>query len=173
MLKHSLSYGIFAGFIPVSVITLSLIFSGSDRMGTSQWFGYLVMLLALTLIYFGVRQYRDNVQGGVIKFSKALLLGVIISIIAGVVYTVLWELYLSISGIDFIGQYIDGAIADLKSDDITGAELESEIAKLDKLKTQYANPLFRLPVTFSEIFPVGLLVSLISAAILKTRGPAA
>jgi hypothetical protein len=31
----------------------------------------------------------------------------------------------------------------------------------------YRNPLIRMPMTFLEIFPVGLLISLISAAVLK------
>ncbi len=31
----------------------------------------------------------------------------------------------------------------------------------------YRNPLFRIPMTFIEIFPVGLLVALISAALLR------
>ncbi len=38
---------------------------------------------------------------------------------------------------------------------------------METFKAQYANPLFRLPMTFIEIFPVGVLVSLISAAILR------
>jgi lipopolysaccharide export LptBFGC system permease protein LptF len=35
------------------------------------------------------------------------------------------------------------------------------------MKDAYRNPLFRLPMTFAEIFPMGLLIALISAAILR------
>jgi hypothetical protein len=38
---------------------------------------------------------------------------------------------------------------------------------MDAFKLQCANPLLRLPMTFAEIFPVGMLVSLISATILR------
>ena len=31
----------------------------------------------------------------------------------------------------------------------------------------YANPLYRLPITFVEMFPVGVLISLVSAALLR------
>ena len=31
----------------------------------------------------------------------------------------------------------------------------------------YANPLFRLPITFVEMFPIGVLISLVSAAVLR------
>jgi hypothetical protein len=34
---------------------------------------------------------------------------------------------------------------------------------------QYADPLYRLPMTFIEIFPIGVLVSLIAAALLRNR----
>ena len=40
-------------------------------------------------------------------------------------------------------------------------------AEMDAFKIQYADPLFRLPMTFAEIFPVGILVSLISAGLLR------
>ena len=33
----------------------------------------------------------------------------------------------------------------------------------------YADPLFRLPMTFTEIFPVGLLVSVVCAGLLANR----
>ena len=38
---------------------------------------------------------------------------------------------------------------------------------MEQFKVQYANPLFRLPMTFIEIFPVGVLVSLFAAALLR------
>ena len=38
------------------------------------------------------------------------------------------------------------------------------------MQASYRNPLFRMLVTLSEIFPVGLLVSLVSAALLRFPG---
>jgi len=35
------------------------------------------------------------------------------------------------------------------------------------MRTRYRNPLFRIPVTFSEIAPVGVLVSFVTAALLR------
>jgi hypothetical protein len=36
-----------------------------------------------------------------------------------------------------------------------------------EFREQYSNPFFRMPITFIEIFPVGILVSLISALLLR------
>lgn len=41
---------------------------------------------------------------------------------------------------------------------------------MQRFRTQYANPLFRMPMTFTEIFPVDVLVSRISAALLRKPG---
>jgi hypothetical protein len=35
------------------------------------------------------------------------------------------------------------------------------------MATMYRNPLYRIPITFVEIFPVGLIVALVSAALLR------
>jgi hypothetical protein len=47
------------------------------------------------------------------------------------------------------------------------AELAQMAKELDEFKVMYANPMMRLPMIFSEIFPVGLLVSLVSALLLR------
>jgi hypothetical protein len=46
------------------------------------------------------------------------------------------------------------------------SETAAKIADFAKL---YANPLFNVAVTFMEVFPVGLIVTLVSAAILRRK----
>ena len=50
----------------------------------------------------------------------------------------------------------------------SAAEIAKVAAEMAKLKADYANPFYRLPLTFLEIAPVGLLVSLVSAGLLRT-----
>ena len=40
-------------------------------------------------------------------------------------------------------------------------------AEMAQFGEMYANPLIRMPITFIEIFPVGLVISLIAAALLR------
>ena len=172
MFNFAFKYGVIAGLISIAAITIGLVLGGSDSAASSQLLGYAIMLLALSVIFFAIRRYRDTVLGGVIRFGQAALLGIIISAIAGVAYVVAWEVYLAFSGSEFIDGYIAGMIEKKQAAGLAGAELETEIAKLNTIKENYGNPLIRLPMTFTEIFPVGLLVSLISAAILRTKSPA-
>jgi hypothetical protein len=173
MLRYSLVYGGIAGFITIVVMLGVMTASGGEGVGMSQWLGYLVMLLALSLIYFGTRRYRDIDQGGVISFKKALGLGVGIAIVASLIYVLVWEIYLAFTGSAFIETYTAAMIAEAENAGASAEELAAKRDEMAAMVEQYANPFIRLPITFSEIFPVGFLVALVSAGLLRTRGPAA
>jgi len=167
MLRYGFVYGPLPGLVAIGAIIAGLKLSGGHGAGASQWFGYLIMLLALSVIFFATRQYRDQVQGGVIKFGRAFMLGVTISAVAGLFYVLAWEIYLASSGVDFIADFTNTLIDQARASGLAGSELDAEIARLEDMKSQYAKPYIRLPITFAEIFPVGVLVSLVTAAILR------
>lgn len=170
MLPIALIYGTIAGVIVISTIILTFITGDPDKTAGGAWLGYLIMVLTLTLIFFGVKRYRDRDLGGVIKFIPALLMGLAIAAVASIIYVVVWEAYQALSGNNFMEVYAASLITQMQAEGITGEALAAKIAELDALKAQYANPLFRLPATFSEIFPVGLIIALISAALLRNPG---
>jgi hypothetical protein len=117
----------------------------------------------------GIKRYRDVDLGGVIGFWRALALGLGISVVAGILYVISWETACAIAGIDFGASYSAAMIAQKKAAGVSGAALAKFIAEMNAFKVQYANPLYRWPMTFIEIFPVGVLVSLVSAALLRNR----
>ena len=125
------------------------------------------MLVAMTAIFLGVKRYRDRELGGVIPFGKAFLLGLGITVVAGVVYVAAWEVVLGLTDYSFARDYTESALSAKREAGLSGAELEAEIARAEEYVERYANPLFRLPITFLELFPVGLLITLISAALLR------
>ncbi|MEO1014850.1 MAG: DUF4199 domain-containing protein [Pseudomonadota bacterium] len=168
MLRIALIYGGIAGAIVISVIIAGLGLGDGAHTG-SQAFGYLVMLVALSLIFIGVKNYRDRDLGGVISFAQALGAGLAIAAVAGVIYVAVWEAYLAATDYAFMGDYAAGIIEKKKAAGVSGEDLDKLIADMEKMKASYANPLMRLPMTFLEIFPVGLIVSLVSAALLRNR----
>jgi hypothetical protein len=168
MLQSILKYGLIAGLvvgIPLSAITI--LFSGHLMGPLGMAIGYLTMLIALTAVFVGVKRHRDAERGGVIRFWPAFGMGLGISVIAGIIYVIAWESALAVTGADFIGAYADAAIADRRAAGASAQEIAKLTAEMRTFAVQYANPLIRLPITFSEIFPVGILVSLVTAALLR------
>jgi hypothetical protein len=167
MSRIILIFGVAAGLIVAVPMCLLIANAEPGLAATSHFTGYLIMLLALSLVFLGVKRLRDRELGGVIRFVPALLAGLGISAVASVIYVIGWEITLAITDFAFIDSYSNAAVESARAKGASAAEVEAVIAKMDEFRRQYANPLFRMPVTFIEIFPVGLLVSLISAALLR------
>lgn len=165
------TYGIISGLVVIGSAILGLALSGGEQTLHAQaGLGYLIMLIALGTIFVAIKRYRDRQLGGVIRFGTATLLGLGIAVVASITYVVAWEIYLAITDHAFINAYAETVIAGKEAEGVSGAELQKAIEDMESMKIQYANPLFRLPITFLEIFPVGLLITLISAAILRNPG---
>ena len=167
MKKIILVYGVIAGVVIICAITAGLVISGGEGPWGSQWLGYLIMFVALSLIFVGVKQYRDNELGGVIKFGKAFQVGLGIAVVAGIAYVLSWEAYLAMTDHAFINEYTAGVIEAKRAEGLSDTAMQELITEMENMKEMYGKPWFRLPLTFLEIFPVGLLVSLFSAGLLK------
>lgn len=168
MLKIALVYGAISGSVIIAVMILGMILGGGHGSATGgAVFGYTVMLLALVLIFLGVKRHRDQSLGGVIKFGPALGLGVAIAAVAGVFYVIGWEINLAATDYAFISEYAQGAIEQKQAAGASAEEIQKITESMEKFAEQYKNPAFRMPITFLEIFPVGLLVALVTAAILR------
>jgi hypothetical protein len=124
------------------------------------------MLLAFTMVFVGVKHYRDKVLGGVIRFVPALGVGLGISAVASLFWVVGWEITLA-TGFDFATAYSDSVVAAAEARGAPAAEIDRIRSETAEFLARYANPLFRLPITFVEMFPIGVLISLLSAALLR------
>ena len=171
MLKRILIAGLAAGLITGGFLFISISGAGDDVFegdhGNAALYGYASMLLALSLIFVAVKRQRDIAQGGVIKFLPAFGMGLAISAVASVVYALGWELTLATTGLDFIGPYTEAAIQSARESGMSGDELAAFIEEKQGFADMYNNPLFRIPMTMLELIPVGVLVSLVSAGLLR------
>lgn len=167
MLRIILIYGIVGGLIVAVPMAVSM---STTTAGTipenAALYGYLSMLLAFTMVFVGIKHYRDKVLGGVVRFLPALGVGLGISAVASLFWVVGWEITLA-TGFDFGGAYSDSMVEAARARGAPPAELEAIRAEAADFLRLYANPLFRLPITFVEMFPIGVLISLISAALLR------
>jgi hypothetical protein len=163
-------YGVVAGLIVgIPMIAIMVLSTGHQSLSQSYVIGYTTMLVALSAVFVAIKRRRDIDLGGVIGFWPAFGLGLGISFVASIVYVLAWEATLALTHTDFISGYTKLMIAQEKAKGVSGAALAKFTAQMEQLKVQYANPLYRLPETFTEIFPVGVLVSLVSAGLLCNR----
>jgi hypothetical protein len=167
MLRVVIGYGLIAGLL-VSVNFFWVLTSDpASHTGSGYVYGYATMIIALTAVFLGIKHYRDKALGGVIRFGQAVLVGLGISAVASLIYVVGCELCLALSGMDFGSVYGQAMVDAARQKGASGAELEKVVADAQAFAKSYANPLYRMPMTFIEIFPVGLLITLISAAVLR------
>jgi hypothetical protein len=168
MFRTILIYGLIGGLIVGAPMLLEMVvWSGKPMESGGMVLGYATMLVALTTVFLGVKQHRDKALGGVIKFLPALAMGLGISLIASIIYVAAWDLSLAITHIDFMGGYARSAIEAKKAAGVSGTELDAFTAQMNQMVEAYKNPIYRWAITFTEPLPVGVLVSLISAALLR------
>jgi Protein of unknown function (DUF4199) len=121
------------------------------------------------LVFFGIRSYRDNVSNGQITFTKAFAVGISITLISCICYVVTWEILYFNFMHDFMDNYGADTIEKLKASGASPAAVQVQVQQLKKLKEQLENPLFNSLMTFIEPFPIGLAITLISAAVLRKK----
>lgn len=168
MIRSIFTYGVVAGLvvaIPMVWIMLSVPPGEMPEHGVVT--GYLTMIVALTAVFLGVKHYRDRVLGGVIRFGTAFLLGLAISAVASVIYAIGWEICLAYGNFDFADFYATMTVDAAKAKGVSGEELQKVVTEAESFVKMYRNPFYRFPLTFIEMFPVGILISLISAALLR------
>jgi len=173
MKRNIIIYGLIAGI----VVSISMLFSvnyishvdGKVDYNTSLLIGYASMLIAFSLVYIGIRNYRDKYNGGVISFGKAFKIGAMIVLIASTIYVVAWLIDYFFFIPDFMEKFSAQELDKLKSSGASQIEIDKETKEMANFTNMYKNPFFNAMMTYVEILPVGLIVTLISSLILKRK----
>ena len=128
--------------------------------------GYAAMVVLFSLIFFGIRNYRNKLLDGVISFGRAFKTGFLIALVGSTLYVVSGLLYMHFFMPEFIDLYIDFVLKKTPPE-----ELQAKTAEMASFKEMYKNPLFAILISYFEVLPIGVLVALISALILKKKQP--
>lgn len=173
MKKIVLRYGLASGVLLMAMgsVMMTLCMKGIIGFDYSELLGYSSMVLAFLLVFFGVKSYRDNVAGGVIGFGKAFQVGILITLVTCAMYVTAWQIIYYNFYPDFLDQYSEYSIARMRAEGESEAAIQAAAAQMADFAKLYANPLFNIAITFLEVFPVGLIMTLVSAAILRRRKP--
>jgi len=171
MKKDVLTFGMISGVITSVLMGLSLLISNRIGEGHSMLLGYTIMVASFLLIYFGIRSYRDNTLAGQISFGRAFVCGFLITLITCVCYVATWEILYFNFMPHFMDSYFAAQIHKVQSAGLDPATTAAKVAEIQHSQQLYQNPFVNMAYTFMEPLPVGLIIALISAAVLRRRAP--
>src|SRR6202021_348682 len=165
MKKTVLTFGLISG-VMISVLKGgSLVLANKISAGHSMLLGYTMMVASFLLIYFGVRSYRDNTLGGQISFGRAFACGILITLITTIFYVAMWEILYFNFMPHFMDSYFAAQIHKVQSSGLDPATTATRIAAIQRSQQLYQNPFVNMASTFLDPLPVGLIITLTSAAV--------
>lgn len=169
MRKTVVTFGLISGAISSLMMLASV--PVANRMGfdTGAVIGYTSIVLSFLLVFFGIRSYRDNAGDGQITFWKAFAVGISITVISCLCYVVTWEVLYYNFLPDFWEKYGAHLVAKLTASGASRAAIEAQLQQVTRYKELYRNPLINGAMTFIEPFPIGFVITVVSAAILRKK----
>jgi hypothetical protein len=169
MKKNILIFGLISGAISSLMMVATVPFA--DRIGFDKGavIGYTAIVLSFLLVFFGIRSYRDNVGNGQITFTKAFGVGISITLISCICYVVTWEVLYFHFLPGFMDKYGAHMIENLKASGAGPEAIQAQLQQVKKYKEMYDNLFLNAAMTFIEPFPIGLVITLISAGVLRRK----
>ncbi|HUE80574.1 MAG TPA: DUF4199 domain-containing protein [Pyrinomonadaceae bacterium] len=172
MKKTVLTFGIISGAISSLMMLGTAPFFDQIGFDKGVIVGYTAIVLSFLLVFFGIYSYRENVGGGSITFGRAFKVGILITLISCAFYVVTWQIVYFNFLPDFADKFVSHQVEQLRASGASQEAVEAKIQEMNYFKELYNNPLFNAAITFTEPFPIGLLITLISAAILRKKDAA-
>lgn len=171
MKKIILTYGLIAGSIAAGLMfaTMPLLQNGTIKYDQGEFVGYTGMVISLSMVFFGIKSCRDNYYGGQITFGRAVKVGLIITLIASLMYALAWEICYHTFASDFLDRMQVHQVEEINNSGGSAKEVEKAVQQIQVIKDWYRNPLLRFGITMTEILPVGLLITLLSAGLLRKK----
>jgi hypothetical protein len=127
--------------------------------------GYATMVVAMSMIFIGIKRYRDRELNGYISFGQAFGMGTYIAVIGSFIYGLFEGIFYEMS--DFKEIYMEFYVDKIKN---SGQSQELVQQQLNEMQQQFAmwdSPFMMGILMFLTVFLIGLVIALISAAILK------
>ncbi|MEO9485551.1 MAG: DUF4199 domain-containing protein [Ekhidna sp.] len=165
--KIALKYGLISGGLIVVSWFITIGLGDNPDFAIAEIAGYAIMILALSAVFLGIKKIRD--EKGTISFKEAFLNGLGITLVASIIYVIGWMIYMPNFAPDFVDKYQAAQVELIEQSEASDEEKNKEIDEMNQWIENYKKPPIMVAMTFTEIFPIGLLVTLISSLILKRK----
>ncbi len=156
--------GILGGIIVSIVMAFTTFYMKQNpNSEPSSFLAFLTLSIAYSFVILSIFQTKKS-NSGTITFSKAFLAGFYTLSIISIIYVIVWLIIYYNFFPNFIEQYAEMAMKNAKPEDLPKLKEDFEF-----YKKMYETPFGIIAMTLMEIFPLGIIVSLISALILKRK----
>ncbi len=169
MRKTVLTFGVISGLISAVAMLATVPFLHKLSGDKGLILGYTTIVLSGLLVFFGIRSYRDNVSDGKLTFARALAVGILISVLSNCFYVATWEVVSYKFMPDFAEKYASQMVEHAKSSGASQQKIDETARQAADFVRNYHHPLYNISMTFLEPFPVFLVITLISAAVLRKK----
>ena len=170
MKKIVIVNGSIAGLIVGAMLFITAgMYYRNNNFDNGMMIGYATMIVAFSMIFTGIKSYRDKYNDGLISFGKAFKIGLYITLIASTIYVVVWLIDYYCFLPDFGEKYATAMLQKLKAGGASQAKIAALTKEMAWFTEMYKKPIFVVLFTYIEILPVGLIITLISSFILKRK----
>ncbi len=170
MKRITLFYGITTGlFLIIVMILLIPIWADNNDFKTGEIIGYVVIFLACFIILMGIRKYGKSTIDGKLSFGNGFLVGFLITVVASTIYAIGWMIYSNYINPEFMESYYTYSIEQLRESELPPEELEEKLLEMEQFKEYYQEPIIQFAFTVLEVFPIGLIFSIIGGFVFRRK----
>jgi hypothetical protein len=169
MKKTVLTFGLISGAVAALLMFSTMPFIYRIGLDKGLIVGYTNIVVSLLLVPFGIRSYRENVGGGNITFGRAFAVGILITLISCICYVIAWQIIYFNFLPDFAEKYTAYMVEKARAAGASQQAIQATVQEMKNMKAMLDNPLIHAAMTFIEPFPIGLIITLVSAAVLKKK----
>jgi hypothetical protein len=169
MKKTVLIFGLISGAISAAMMLITVPLADKIGWEKGEILGYATIVLSALMIFFGVRSYRENVAGGRLSFGRGFAVGILIALISSACYVGAWEIVYFKFMPDFAEKYSAHMVEKAKASGESQQKVDDIVRRAKAFKEMYDNLAINIAMTFMEVFPIGLVVTLISAGLLRKK----
>ncbi|MFT5824135.1 MAG: hypothetical protein ACI8ZM_005401 [Crocinitomix sp.] len=162
-------FGLISSVTVLILFFISYLFLENLSFAVQEIWGYLSIFIALSFVFFGVKSYRDGLPQKEISFGRALGAGMLIVIFPAIIFGLFNVIYITYLNPDFTEQYYAAQVANTMTQ-YSGAELSAKLVEMESMKDLASSGGFTFILMTSTVLILGFIVSLITAATLRSSG---
>ena len=152
--------GLLGGLLVYNNMIINTVFM-KDNPGAepNMVLGFSSMFLSFLFVIIGIKQ-QESFKDSENSFWNSFKTGIYISAIISTIYVLVWLVIYYNFYPEFMENYSNIVLKNTKP-----AELAAKTLEMEQMKEAYKNPMFVVLYTYFEVFPLGILVSLITPTI--------